>query len=514
MAWGRRRTSAAQRSSPTILQHAARFLAATYVANVLCALRSFINARCLGPELYGFWGSLTFYMSFGYHLHGGVREAMIQEIPAHRASGHSARARESAQVAFTVFAAVLSAAAAVFWLVAWRLPDGTAPIIRWGWIAAGFVVLMEVLDDFEQTITRVEERYRRLNTALVLTAGMSLALTAWLVASYGLAGFYIVAIATPALSLWYLHRNASYSWRWAWRGDRVRHMLSVGWPVLAMVVVFESLKWVNQGLILGFIGLEALGYYGLGLMVMRVCFFFPEVLASVVEPRVHADFANSRDPSELRDHLWVPLRTMALLMPCGLAALDLLLPPILHHWLPAYVPGLPAIRILVWSSLLMGLAVSTKSCLVALGHQRRVLPIYGAAVVVNVLLGLWVVQAGWGLTGVALARLAGYVVCSGGLLISVFRRMGWSMRDTLARTAWLYIPCAAMAVLTVWLPEAIHHARPAIPSAWITAVIAVSLAVYGTAVALRVLKREPWLLRCIPEPSVQPDPLVSSGALA
>jgi O-antigen/teichoic acid export membrane protein len=467
-----------------LVRHTTRYLGATYLSTLLCAVRSIINARWLGPELYGFWGSLAFFMSFGYHLHGGVREAVIKDIPAYRAQGRADLAADAAQLAFTFFASLLLIAAAGFWVAAWRLPAQTPALLRWGWVVAGVVLVLEVLYDFEQTVTRAEERFDHLNAALTFATVASLLLTVWLVVAYGLAGFYWVAVATPALGLWLLRRRAGYRWRWRWSWPRLREMLATGWPVLGMVLVFEALRWIDRGLILGLIGLEGLGCYTLGLMLMRLCFFFPEVIASVVEPRLHADYTRSNDAADIRDHLWLPLRTLALLMPCGLAALDVVLPFVLAHWLPAYRPGLPAIRVLVWSSVFMGMAFATKSALVALGQQRRVLPIYGAAIAVSLAGGLWLVQRGWGLTGVACSTGMAYAVCSTGLVVVVLRQLGWSWRTTLQRLGWLYLPTAAMASLTAGLPALVRHVRPGLASPELSVLLGVVALGYGV-VALR-----------------------------
>ena len=92
-----------------ILRHATQFLSARYLSRALCAIRSLINARWLGPELYGFWGSLLLVVSFGFYLHGGVQDITVKDIPTHRSRGHGDRARHATQVSFTFFAVLLVA---------------------------------------------------------------------------------------------------------------------------------------------------------------------------------------------------------------------------------------------------------------------------------------------------------------------------------------------------------------------------------------------------------------------
>ena len=476
-------------NSRAVLRHTTGYLAAISLSGALGAVRGFLNARWLGPELYGFWSSLAFFMSFGAHLHFGVREAVTKEIPMCRGQGRNDEARIRTQVAFTFFAAMLLAASAAFWLFAWQLPAQTSALQRIGWWVAGVVLPLEILSVFEQTVTRAEERFQHLRAALVLPTGISLLLTCWLVFSYGLAGFYVVAVLTPALALWCLRRHAEYSWHPRWSWVRLRSMLAVGWPVLAMTLVFESLRWIDRGLILGCIGLQSFGYYGLGLMLMRLCFIVPDVVASVMEPRLHFDYAAHRQAAGVREHVWFPLAALAWVMPFGLALLDLALPAVIQRWLPDYLPGLAAIRILVWSSVFMGLAYSTKSCLVALGEQRRALPIYGLAIAVNLAVSLGLLRRGWGLVGIAVGAAAAQVICSAGLVLFVFRRLGWSWRQTAAKAVSLYAPIAVLCGLTTALPAWVQQGASHGAGRLWTAAPWLGVGAYGVAIGCATYQR-------------------------
>lgn len=437
------------------------YAGATYLSRALCVIRGVINARCLGPELYGFWGSLTFLLSFGFHLHGGVQDIAAKEIPMHRSHGRVDLARATAQRAFTFFVLALSVASVLLWLVAWRLPVGTPGLLRAGWAVAGIVLPLEVLWLFEQTVAKAEERFGRLSRSLVIASALSLALTGWLVVSHGLAGLFIVAVATPSVGLWYLHRRAGYSWTIAWSWAQLLRMLKSGWPVLSMTLIFESLSWIDRALVLGVVGVSGLGYYSLAIMLAQLCGLLPSVLAEVVEPRLYADYAERQQAGGVWDHLWFPLRTLACLMPIGVAGVDLVLPMVVERWLPSYAPGVTAMRVLVWGSVFAGLSMCTKSFIVALGAQREALPWHLLAIVVNVLVSGGLALGGFGLTGIALGTSVAYGVCCTGLLWFAFRRLGRPAGWILGRIGLLYVPFCAVAGSTLVVPWLVGKALPA-----------------------------------------------------
>ncbi|MDP3920507.1 MAG: oligosaccharide flippase family protein [Candidatus Omnitrophota bacterium] len=437
----------------SILKNTALLGGATYLSRVLCALRSLINARWLGPGLYGFWGSLSFLVSFGFHLHAGVQDIMVKQIPTYRSQGRDDLAARVAQQSFSFFSLGLLLAAFALGIVVAFLPESTPTVVRWGWWIAAVTLPLEALYFFEQNVMRCEERFGVLNRALLLASVVSLMLTCWLVIRYGITGLFIVAVLTPLMGLICLRRFASYPWKFTWDVPLVKSMLKAGWPILAMTLVFESLWWVDRFLVLGFYGTEGFGYYMLGVMVMQLSFLFPQVMASVIEPRLHYDYAKSGGTAGIRDHLWLPLRLLSFALPLALAFADLLLPRLIHWVFPAYVPGIAAMRVLLWGSVFMGLIVSTKSFIVAIGKQRAVLPFYVAAVVVNLAVSLTLALQGRGLAGIAAGTLAACLVCATGLLSFVFNHLGESTARIVGRIVSLYAPSAVVIAITIGLPS-------------------------------------------------------------
>ena len=433
------------------------YAAATYLARAICAIRSLINARFLGPQWYGLWASVSFFLTFGYYLHGGVQDIALKDIPMLRSQGNEAQAARVAQQTRSVFGLMLGLAVIGLWVQAWRLPSGTAGAVRAAWVAAAFVLVFEVGFFLEQLFARAQERFTAISQSLLVSSVLSVALTAWLVVRYGLLGLLIVSVVTPALGLVWLARKG-YAWRFVWSWPEIRRMLRAGWPILTMTVVFESLSWIDRAIVLASFGSVSYGHYALATMLVQLCFIFPQVIAMVVEPKLYSRFALTPNALAVRDHLWVPLRTLAWLMPVGLSALDWLLPAFVRLWLPAYTPALPAMRVLIWASLFMGLAICTKSFIVALHQQRRVLPYYGIAILVNVIISGAMAASGHGLVGVAFGTAIAYAVCAIGVVHCACRQLGWRPSEILSRMGWLAAPTGLVAVMTMLVPGWIGHA--------------------------------------------------------
>ncbi len=464
----------------TVILHTAHYAGATYGSRALAAIRSFINARWLGPELYGFCGTLAFINSFAYHLHAGVQDMLVKEIPTQRSHGRQDQAARLTQIGWTFLLGMLLIASAGLGLRGWLSSSSTPAVFRWGWWIAALALPLEVLSTFERAIARAEERFVDISRALWASTLASVGLTAWLVIRYGVVGFYAVAILTPVCTLWLLHRHASYRWRPTWSWPELRPLLRAGWPAVAMTMVFDVIGWIDRGLVLSFLGVSAFGYYALATMLMQCGFVLPEVFASVVEPRLYAHYASAGRLDHVREHVWFPLHTLAWLMPLGVGVVNWVLPPLVRRWLPAYTPGLGAMRVLIWGSCFMGLIVCTKSLIITLGLQRRVLWFYGIAIAVHLATGLTCALRGWGLVGIAGATVLAYAVCCTQLLYFAARCFGYSGPAALLHTAGLYVPIALVWGSTVALPWA---ARKMPASSWPVPVAGIK----GIALAILVL---------------------------
>lgn len=456
------------------------YAAATYLARAICAVRSVINARVLGPEWYGLWASISFFLTFGYYLHGGAQDIALKVIPMLRSQGHEAQAARVAQQTRSFFGLMLGFAVIGLWVHAWRLPVGTPVAVRAGWGMAAFVLVFEIGFFLEQMFARAQERFAAISQSLLVSSVLSVALTAWLVTRHGFIGLLMVSVFTPVLGLIWLARKG-YAWRFVWSWPEIGIMLRAGWPILSMTVVFESLSWIDRAIVLAAFGSVSYGHYALAAMLVQLCFIFPQVMAMVVEPKLYARFALMPEAMAVREHLWVPLRTLAWLMPVGLSALDWLLPMVVRRWLPAYTPALGAMRVLIWASVFMGLAICTKSFIVALHQQRQVLPYYGMAILVNGLISGALAASGHGLIGVAFGTAIAYAVCSIGVVQFACRRLGWRPAEILYRMGSLMAPAVLVAVSTMLVPEWIGHtlASPRLSLAvrWLAWVVCAVIAV-------------------------------------
>ena len=426
--------------------HMRHYMGAVYLAQGIAVLRSFINARFLGPHDYGFWGWLVFIISFGYFVHLGVQEIMLKDVPALQAKGREAEAQRLIQMSFTFYLSMLLAGAVLMGFLSLVLPGATSTVQQWGWIVAGVVMIVEVLFYFEQVVARSLGYFSKIGKTLFVTNVISLFLTCLLVIPYGIAGIYWVAVLTPVFGFGFLHRYTRYPIKFVWVSERLKRMIHNGWPIVAMGLCFLAVSWVDRWIVMKYLGVVPHGFYTLGASISLMLFLFPKGLADVLEPKLH--FGHSREPSgnSIKSNFLKPVLILAWLMPGFLLMGHVFLPLVVKLFLPDYLPGLMVIRILIWTSFLGGLMAMTKSSLVALGYQKQTLPVILFAIVINMSVSLWMVQQGYGVAGVAVGSAVALGIVSLWLILLVLRGLNQPWRVSFQYLLEIYLPFAILSL--------------------------------------------------------------------
>jgi len=134
--------------------------------------------------------------------------------------------------------------------------------------------------------------------------------------------------------------------------------------------------------------------------------------------------------------------------------------------LPKYLPGVPALNILLFGTLGLSLASIPSFYIMAIQKQVKLLPLALGAIVLEIaLIGLFL-HFGWKLQGVAAAVSIGYVVYGVGLLIYAASHVAGTLRN---RAAWVVrsvLPTMWAATIAIVFAVLLPPLAPAVLSGW------------------------------------------------
>ncbi len=306
----------------------------------------------LGPTNVGIWSLFNILLGYLAAVQIGTGDAIAKEGPYLREKGDLSRARRliCAMLGFVLSVSALVGAVVV---VAAFVARGLAPAYRVGLLVIGLSFPLWMFQNMETVILRTAKRFdvlsRQLVLQLAITALVAIPLI-WLYSIYGQYAAFVVALLGVVV---YLHRavrhddaaQARPSLDWG----AIRHLLRVGLPLQISNLVFMVQATADSLLAARLLGITALGYYSLAVTVKGYVYQTPIAFSVVMSPRFQEKFAASRDdPVALREYVEKPMLGFAfVVLPVLIGASWQVVPFLVRHFLPAFIPALPVIRILL-----------------------------------------------------------------------------------------------------------------------------------------------------------------------
>lgn len=350
------------------------FSSANAVSLVLLLSTSLLLRRYLGPYRAGIWVGLELLPTYvGTYGHLGTLTAAERDLPFLLGAKREADFDRLKHTLFwfthaTGIVLALGLVAAAF-IRRPHVNEQTfaglliyAPIL-WAQLAATYYV---VLYRARKRFGALSLRQGPLNMikALLLVGG------AW---RFGLAGVLAVELAAALMLAIVLHVGLRERFAPVFDASLLPAMIASGVPMVAGAVAFESLRGADQFVILSVMGPTLLGVYTLVLPIYSGLFYIPNVLSMVMYPRFQERYGATGDPQSLRRFVELPLNLLAETMLAAIVVLEIVLPPAIARWFPAYAETIPPMRVMLVGTYFLCLTPPAGQLLLTLRKQVRAL---------------------------------------------------------------------------------------------------------------------------------------------
>lgn len=428
--------------------------AALYVVRATLILRTLVAARLLGPVPLGAWNAIQLVIDNGGVLLFGSQQGLDRMVPPRLVTGDTEGTRRIERAALFNIAVLtlIYAACGITWISVGSSRIGDI----WGLAGMGLALLCVAATNLSNYQTSVQRAHGDLDTVggwLLIQGGiggaLGLALTP-IAGIWGLLGGW--AVGCVAAAAYTTARSRSNAPLVPAPGAEGLDLLQVGFPHFVYVTSSLLMRQLDRLIILRYLGIEMLGYYGIAVMVLMFLLYAPDSVAYVLYPRMQKEYAAAReDPASIRESLLKILRALSILIPALSALAFLLAGPAVQFLLPKFTPGVTAIRVLCFGAVGLAFGNLASIVLMTVGRQALLMPASVLSMVAGVGLDLLAVRLGLGIDGVAWATLVTYSL-SGGLLLTM-ALAGLSMRPSavLGLVLRLYLPMLAALAIVVSL---------------------------------------------------------------
>ncbi len=428
------------RGRGSFVRQALSYTVVTSLIRPIKMINSIVLRRLIGPEAMGFWDGVVRVLLGANRVTGlGVGAAARLEIPFLRGQGEHERALAIRRTVFSLNAVTggvyaLGIAAAAF-LLGERLGAQRQAIL----LCASALVVLQKFANLYVDILRADGDVRGLNWQMFLDAAVLLAGLLWLAPKWGVQGLCIATAASLAVQLAVMARRSAFPYRWDLRRVVLGPLILYGGPLLLLQSLSTALATVDRVMVTGFLGVEAMGIYGVGLLAYGALYDVANGVGIVLVTHLLEGYGRDRDLARLGEAASRPMRFLSLGMPVLFGLGALLFVPAVHLLMPRYEPGAGAARILLAAACCSAVSLPMRQVIATLRHQIRAVPILVGAVGLNASLNWVLLRSGWGIEGAAWATLASSVAGASAHLVYAQRLLG-SPRRTARLLAAGFLP--------------------------------------------------------------------------
>jgi len=391
-----------------IIKNACLFSGSTYLAQTMFFIRGFLNARILGPGLYGLWSALNIILTYSAYANLGSLNAMNKEIPYHNGMNSISCAEKIKDVTFTICVIMASLFSFILIFVAiflWnKLPRSEAI----GFIAIALLSFINCIYAFYQTLLIAMKRFLLVSQANVIFSILSVILTIIFVLYFNIYGVYAVAVAIPLLTLLYLLLKQPNKVKLSFDFKETFRLINIGLP-LVLRSFFESTVISVAGLIiLIFLGKTNLGYHSIAMLAAWFLIYFRESIHRIFEPYIYQRYGETHSILELKKYLFKPTLIMSLLFPVILGFYWTAVTFFIRHFLPKYIPAIYPFSIILMSVFFISFAPTAIAFITAINKQKIFMPVYIIGIIIVAAISVIFINNGFGLMAVALGILVAF----------------------------------------------------------------------------------------------------------
>ena len=388
------------------------YSAASFLARVTGLFRSIIVARFLGPSRYGLWNALSIILEYSRYSSMGVLNAMNREIPFYRGKKDHTKAEEIRNTGFTMACVPSFIIGLALVLVSIFIKDRVGAEYVMALRVIAVLVFMRQLYDFFTLLLRSAHEFAFLGRLQIFFAVTDLALVTFLIITFGFYGFLWAMAMTYAVIIGYISYRIRrrYKLRFYMNKALLMNLVKIGILMTLIGVVVNLRVTIDRLMVLKFLGITELGYFGMSLVLIQFIFLIPSSISQIMYPRLVEKYGSSnKDTAALRNYMEISTQTLAYSMPLLIGEVFLILPFGIRAVLPQYIPGTVAAQITILGLFFFSVGIMATNFLTTTDRLYWYLGSAIFAAILNFIMDFAFLKAGFGINGVA---LGGVVVTS------------------------------------------------------------------------------------------------------
>ena len=474
----------------TILRDLFTYMPGRYFSQFIGFFISLFMKRFLGPFYAGIWALLRVIVRYVRYLELGTPASVFYKLPFFIGQGKKEEADEVKNVVFsflmvTTFIASLGVAS-----YALCSSKHLSHEMFWGLLAVSVILICERVYNFYILLLRTNKDYNVLSKSLCFDAIINLLLVLFVVSKFKLYGLFVVVIILPILNVLFIRHYVKYNIQWVFNWKKAFTYVKFGLPMYLSSILSMLLNSVDRIMVVSMLGFQQLGFYSIAVMAKSYSAQLSTNFSHVTSPHFIEDFGKG-DKKRLPSYVIDGSFSVSCFMAIILGVIFIFSLPIIRLVLPAFEPGLTALRIFLLTSFFMSLASFPQDYIVTRDKQIMLLPFMSIALAINVVLNYYFIKSGFGISGAATST----AISSGFYLLSIFgygMRYFANARGMVRYILKIFFPLIYLVVIILLLERFITY-----PDVWLNSFIKAGLFLIASIVVVLSLERETGLVKIL-----------------
>lgn len=386
---------------------------AIIIGQVFKVLQGFLILKFLDPAAYGIWLSLEIIIKYSAYAHLGVEYGFSNRLPYYIGKNNSGRIREmqdTAYLTWTVFASIFTLAILAFSV----FNTNTSLIFKWGLPVIAVMVLSEQqITYLGRWLTSGKKDFSTFSRMQVVRTIINFCLIIPLAYFFNVGGLMAGTLFTSVVLAGIWWKITDFRYQKNFSKEALKELFEIGFPILLTALGGLLIETVDRLLILNRLGSEQLGFYGVTVLGGSFMYGILAQSGSAMLPHMVEDIGrNNDDPHCLKKYLIKPTLIFASASVIMILALQFVIPLIVTYWVPKYLPGLSAFYFFIPGYFFLSIILAAGNIVQVIYVTKKRLHLLvlfqAGAVLVEIASGIFFLNVGLGIAGVALSSTLAY----------------------------------------------------------------------------------------------------------
>lgn len=385
---------------------------ARIVLLILGILQNFILAKILGPSGFGEISLFNLVLVYAGFTGLGFDTVAAREIPGYVVLNKKKETDQVLSLSFTIEMSLRIIISIIIALIGFFFLEGT---LRVGVLLISPILLVQKVSAYWRAMANALKKFSILSKSSMFDGLLMGIFIIILVKFTGVYTRLLAILCTQIIVGAYLINKMHLDLKLMFRSNRFWEILKMGFPFVALTMVYYIWQVSDRTLIASFMNLKILGLYSFAVSCVSLLLLFSEDANTVLQPFMYERISIGRDKKEILQMIRKPTIFFAYSTPVVIFFSWVLYPSVLKYMIPEYLDSVWVFRILLFQFYLINVNTAVNYLIRSreINKQSWLALTYIVAGIVSYLSILLFWRMGLGMIGAALGVVLANLVAVG-----------------------------------------------------------------------------------------------------